>query len=154
MPNTKCVLQAHLSLPYLYTYTPADLPSLHKHVDFIACLGGDGLILHASMLFKHAVPPIVSFKLGSLGFLTCHDFGDYREHLGNVVAGCEVLTRGKGGMQEAVRVYRGRRVVVGVVGGCAAVWCCVVCAWCPATSLAHTQHAPPGGADWFGPMVP
>ncbi|GAB4815187.1 hypothetical protein N2152v2_002233 [Parachlorella kessleri] len=82
---------AHLALPYLYTYTPADLPSLHKHVDFIACLGGDGLILHASMLFKHAVPPIVSFKLGSLGFLTCHDFADYREHLSNVIQGCEEL---------------------------------------------------------------
>lgn len=38
----------------------------------MACLGGDGVILHASNLFKGAVPPIVSFNLGSLGFLTSH----------------------------------------------------------------------------------
>jgi NAD kinase len=38
----------------------------------VACLGGDGVILHASNLFRDAVPPIVSFNLGSLGFLTSH----------------------------------------------------------------------------------
>lgn len=38
----------------------------------MACLGGDGVILHASNLFKGAVPPVVSFNLGSLGFLTSH----------------------------------------------------------------------------------
>lgn len=41
-------------------------------VDFVACLGGDGVILHASNLFRGAVPPVVSFNLGSLGFLTSH----------------------------------------------------------------------------------
>lgn len=46
---------------------------LHEKVDFVACLGGDGVILHASNLFRDAVPPIVSFNLGSLGFLTSHD---------------------------------------------------------------------------------
>lgn len=45
---------------------------LHERVDFVACLGGDGVILHASNLFKGAVPPVVSFNLGSLGFLTSH----------------------------------------------------------------------------------
>lgn len=38
----------------------------------MACLGGDGVILHASNLFRAAVPPVVSFNLGSLGFLTSH----------------------------------------------------------------------------------
>ena len=38
----------------------------------MACLGGDGVILHASNLFRDAVPPVVSFNLGSLGFLTSH----------------------------------------------------------------------------------
>jgi NAD kinase len=38
----------------------------------VACLGGDGVILHASNLFRGAVPPVVSFNLGSLGFLTSH----------------------------------------------------------------------------------
>lgn len=45
---------------------------LHERVDFVVCLGGDGVILHASNLFTKAVPPIVSFNLGSLGFLTAH----------------------------------------------------------------------------------
>lgn len=45
---------------------------LHERVDFVACLGGDGVILHASNLFRGAVPPVVSFNLGSLGFLTSH----------------------------------------------------------------------------------
>lgn len=45
---------------------------LHERVDFVACLGGDGVILHASNLFRDAVPPVVSFNLGSLGFLTSH----------------------------------------------------------------------------------
>lgn len=42
-------------------------------MDFVACLGGDGVILHASNLFRGAVPPVVSFNLGSLGFLTSHN---------------------------------------------------------------------------------
>ncbi len=38
-------------------------------VDFAITLGGDGTILHLSSLFQQSVPPIVSFSLGSLGFL-------------------------------------------------------------------------------------
>lgn len=49
-----------------------NISDLHERVDFVACLGGDGVILHASNLFKGAVPPVVSFNLGSLGFLTSH----------------------------------------------------------------------------------
>lgn len=45
---------------------------LHERVDFVVCLGGDGVILHASNLFCNAIPPVVSFNLGSLGFLTAH----------------------------------------------------------------------------------
>jgi NAD+ kinase len=38
--------------------------------DLIVTLGGDGLLMHASMLFQGAVPPIISIAGGSLGFLT------------------------------------------------------------------------------------
>mmetsp|Transcript_12072 Transcript_12072/g.34942 ORF Transcript_12072/g.34942 Transcript_12072/m.34942 type:complete len:574 (+) Transcript_12072:910-2631(+) len=38
--------------------------------DLICTLGGDGLLLHASMMFQGAVPPIISIAGGSLGFLT------------------------------------------------------------------------------------
>jgi NAD+ kinase len=60
-------------------------------VDFVVCLGGDGLMLHAAHIFGDAIPPIISFRLGSLGFLTAHDFVDYRRHIADVVAGCEEL---------------------------------------------------------------
>lgn len=46
-------------------------------VDFVVCLGGDGVILHASSLFSGPAPPIISFNLGSLGFLTSHRFEDF-----------------------------------------------------------------------------
>ena len=39
--------QEHLGLPYVETYGEGDVPSLHTYVDFVTCLGGDGLILHA-----------------------------------------------------------------------------------------------------------
>lgn len=53
---------------------------LHERVDFVACLGGDGVILHASNIFRDAVPPVVSFNLGSLGFLTSHTVSFFFKH--------------------------------------------------------------------------
>lgn len=39
-------------------------------IDLVVTLGGDGTILHASSLFKvGAVPPVLSFSMGTLGFL-------------------------------------------------------------------------------------
>lgn len=39
-------------------------------VDLVMTLGGDGTILHAASLFSHgAVPPVLSFSMGTLGFL-------------------------------------------------------------------------------------
>ncbi len=60
-------------MEWVDTYALSDLPRLHEFVDFIVCLGGDGLMLHAASLFGPALPPIISFKLGSLGFLTTHE---------------------------------------------------------------------------------
>ncbi|KAK6131516.1 hypothetical protein DH2020_034723 [Rehmannia glutinosa] len=59
----------------------------HSIVKIQACLGGDGVILHASNLFRGAVPPVVSFNLGSLGFLTSHTFDDYKNDLRQVIHG-------------------------------------------------------------------
>lgn len=53
-------------------------------VDFLVCLGGDGVILHASSLFRRHIPPVVSFHLGSMGFLTNHPYTDYRHDLRQV----------------------------------------------------------------------
>lgn len=49
--------------------------------DFILTLGGDGTVLYASWLFQRIVPPVLSFALGSLGFLTKFDFEKYQETL-------------------------------------------------------------------------
>eukprot|EP00871_Galdieria_phlegrea_P001814 jgi/Galph1/2633/GphlegSOOS_G1300.1 len=65
-----------------------DLSFLEREVDFIICLGGDGLILHVcSSLFPRAVPPVMSFNLGSLGFLTPFDFEDFKREVHHVLRG-------------------------------------------------------------------
>ncbi|KAL7797554.1 ATP-NAD kinase-like domain-containing protein [Trichoderma ceciliae] len=46
--------------------------------DFVITLGGDGTVLYASWLFQRIVPPVLSFALGSLGFLTKFDFEDFK----------------------------------------------------------------------------
>ncbi|SPQ21861.1 6597997f-29f7-4ea2-850c-93dfbe9807b9 [Thermothielavioides terrestris] len=49
--------------------------------DFVITLGGDGTVLYASWLFQRIVPPVLSFALGSLGFLTKFDFEEYKRTL-------------------------------------------------------------------------
>jgi NAD+ kinase len=49
--------------------------------DFVITLGGDGTVLYASWLFQRIVPPVLSFALGSLGFLTKFDFDEYKNIL-------------------------------------------------------------------------
>ncbi|KAI0015379.1 ATP-NAD kinase [Xylariomycetidae sp. FL0641] len=49
--------------------------------DFVITLGGDGTVLYASWLFQRIVPPVLSFSLGSLGFLTKFDFNEFPEIL-------------------------------------------------------------------------
>ncbi|KAI3464555.1 hypothetical protein Pfo_021218 [Paulownia fortunei] len=72
---------------FVQTFYSQDTSDLHERVDLVACLGGDGVILHASNLFRGAVPPVVSFNLGSLGFLTSHTFDDYKSDLRQVIHG-------------------------------------------------------------------
>ncbi|KAL2865196.1 putative NAD+ kinase [Aspergillus lucknowensis] len=58
------------------------LASEQAHLfDFVITLGGDGTVLYTSWLFQHIVPPVLSFSLGSLGFLTKFDFNDYQNIL-------------------------------------------------------------------------
>ncbi|KAL8485679.1 hypothetical protein ACS0TY_027821 [Phlomoides rotata] len=72
---------------FVQTFYSQDTSDLHERVDLVACLGGDGVILHASNLFRDAVPPVVSFNLGSLGFLTSHTFDDFKADLRQVIHG-------------------------------------------------------------------
>ncbi|GAB4844134.1 hypothetical protein Ancab_037441 [Ancistrocladus abbreviatus] len=72
---------------FVQTFYSQDTSDLHEKVDLVACLGGDGVILHASNLFRGPVPPVVSFNLGSLGFLTSHNFDCYDQDLRQVIHG-------------------------------------------------------------------
>ena len=79
------------SIDFLDSYTEQEASSLASTVDFVVCLGGDGLVLHASSLFRNAIPPVISFNMGSLGFLTNHSFHEHREALAGVISGRERL---------------------------------------------------------------
>lgn len=46
-----------------------------KGVDFCVCFGGDGTLLHLNSVFNDdEIPPVASFSLGSLGFLSPFEF--------------------------------------------------------------------------------
>lgn len=53
--------------------------------DFVVTLGGDGTVLYSSWLFQRIVPPVLSFSLGSLGFLTNYDYSNKDEILQDIV---------------------------------------------------------------------
>ncbi|KAK0392397.1 hypothetical protein NLU13_1892 [Sarocladium strictum] len=53
--------------------------------DFVVTLGGDGTVLYASWLFQRIVPPVLSFALGSLGFLTKFDFEEHETILNSAL---------------------------------------------------------------------
>ncbi|TGJ83210.1 hypothetical protein E0Z10_g5564 [Xylaria hypoxylon] len=70
--------QVHESLPFpIYA---ADPSALHDKIDLVATLGGDGTILRAASLFSlhSSVPPMLSFSMGSLGFLGEWKFDEYK----------------------------------------------------------------------------
>lgn len=72
----------HDKLPFpIYTADTLDVGDLFpKKVDLVSTLGGDGTILRAASLFSHqeSVPPILSFSMGSLGFLGEWKFDEYK----------------------------------------------------------------------------
>ncbi|KAL4890425.1 putative sugar kinase [Aspergillus ambiguus] len=87
-PSTSIILEPktaeeiHSSLPCpVYSAPSEDLPpALHNKVDLTVTLGGDGTILHASSLFATCcnVPPVLSFSMGTLGFLSEWKFAEYK----------------------------------------------------------------------------
>ncbi len=56
-------------------------------VDFIMSLGGDGTLLHVAALFQGIMPPVLSFALGTLGFLTPFCFHSFEDTLHSVFDG-------------------------------------------------------------------
>ncbi|KAI9678019.1 MAG: NAD(+) kinase [Caeruleum heppii] len=85
-------------------WTPDLCWSAPEKFDLVLTLGGDGTVLFTSWLFQRIVPPILSFSLGSLGFLTNFEFAQYKTHLDRVMgdAGMRVNLR----MRFTCTVYR------------------------------------------------
>jgi NADH kinase len=46
-----------------------DKSFLQERVDLVVTFGGDGTLLHVAPLFDTWIPPVVSFSMGTLGFL-------------------------------------------------------------------------------------
>lgn len=80
--DVKGLIAEDESYPARLKYWNNDLAKRRPHTfDFVVTLGGDGTVLYASWLFQRVVPPVLSFALGSLGFLTKFDFDDYQNTL-------------------------------------------------------------------------
>jgi len=79
-------------LDFLATYEEEESSKLHEIVDFVVCLGGDGTLLWLSNLFRTSVPPVISFAMGSLGFLTPFPAQSYKHYLTQAIKGGFYLT--------------------------------------------------------------
>ncbi|KAL1903108.1 NAD(+) kinase [Sporothrix stenoceras] len=66
-------------------WTPDLCWSQPEKFDLVITLGGDGTVLFTSWLFQRIVPPVLSFSLGSLGFLTTFEFERFRYHLDRIM---------------------------------------------------------------------
>jgi NADH kinase len=80
-PRTANEIHGDLPFPtYSWAVTARPPEDLHDKVDLTVTLGGDGTILHASSLFASSdnVPPMLSFSMGTLGFLGEWKFSEYK----------------------------------------------------------------------------
>jgi hypothetical protein len=74
-PSLNLITEAHTAndhpaYPSLIVAQKEDEPLLESQTDLVITLGGDGTILHTSHLFGAGeCPPVLSFSMGSLGFL-------------------------------------------------------------------------------------
>nr|POF08170.1 nad(+) kinase [Quercus suber] len=85
-------------------WTPAHCLEQPELFDLVITLGGDGTVLFTSWLFQRIVPPVLSFSLGSLGFLTNFDFERYKTQLNQIMgdAGMRINLR----MRFTCTIYR------------------------------------------------
>ncbi|KFX96642.1 hypothetical protein V490_03217 [Pseudogymnoascus sp. VKM F-3557] len=84
--NGAGLIAAEPRYQHMLKYWSPDLCwSQPEKFDLVLTLGGDGTVLFTSWLFQRIVPPILSFSLGSLGFLTNFEFDRYKSHLNKVM---------------------------------------------------------------------
>ncbi|CDS03136.1 hypothetical protein LRAMOSA00538 [Lichtheimia ramosa] len=74
-------------LPFVHVVPPDHKNEYTRVVDFAITLGGDGTLLHLASLFPKAAPPVVSFSLGTLGFLMSFRLKHFRRVLNDMTAG-------------------------------------------------------------------
>ncbi|CAH8479981.1 unnamed protein product [Heterobilharzia americana] len=59
--------------------------SIRSKIDLIVCLGGDGTLLQIASMFQGTTPPVIAFRLGTLGFLTPFPFNTFRTQMKTVL---------------------------------------------------------------------
>jgi NADH kinase len=86
----------------------------HQKTDILVTLGGDGTILHAASLFStsRAVPPVLSFAMGTLGFLGEFKWSEYKTAYASLRNSCAH----EHSEQCNIRVLRRNRLQAGVYG--------------------------------------
>ncbi|KAK5660189.1 hypothetical protein OQA88_13659 [Cercophora sp. LCS_1] len=87
-PGLHLVFESHIAqsihetLPFpIYSTEPSECSAKYaKKIDLVTTMGGDGTILRAASLFSmvNSVPPILSFSMGTLGFLGEWKFEEYK----------------------------------------------------------------------------
>lgn len=88
------------------TWNPEMVAKKDDFFDLVITLGGDGTVLYVSSLFQRSIPPVMSFSLGSLGFLTNFNYENFRQSLPRVI---NSKIRSKMRMRLCCRVFRKRR---------------------------------------------
>lgn len=84
--DAAAILGNHSKAERLLKYWRKDTAAQHpENYDLVVTLGGDGTVLYVSNLFQRVVPPVMSFALGSLGFLTNFRFEQFRKRMTTVL---------------------------------------------------------------------
>ncbi|CAM1507062.1 Fc.00g067030.m01.CDS01 [Cosmosporella sp. VM-42] len=84
--NAPGILADNARFQHMLKYWTPDLCwSQPEKFDLVLTLGGDGTVLFTSWLFQRIVPPVLSFSLGSLGFMTTFEFEKYKQHLNRIM---------------------------------------------------------------------
>ncbi|KAJ1948935.1 NADH kinase pos5, partial [Dispira parvispora] len=95
-PEINIILEADVAhsfldtLPFTYIIPENTMDEYTRTVDFVITLGGDGTVLHVSSLFPQAMPPVISFSMGTLGFLLPFHIHHFREALTRLICGQEI----------------------------------------------------------------
>mmetsp|Transcript_90836 Transcript_90836/g.189905 ORF Transcript_90836/g.189905 Transcript_90836/m.189905 type:complete len:656 (+) Transcript_90836:321-2288(+) len=96
-------------LDRLRTWTPGK-DELEQRIDLVICIGGDGSLCWAAGLFSGAMPPVIAFAGGSLGFLTPFAMDDWMDILVPILGSNNVEVepvRVACRMRFQMRVFRG-----------------------------------------------